>query len=172
MKIRVISCGVPTYWYAKRIGEVFETDGELDDDESYEVLDCHDPEDDEGGIGYIQRVDCEIVGVTTAELIAQKRKELAELEAELTEEMALKIGDYARVLTDNYDYFAVGDIVIIQMVDSRKGLSFPIDVVSVISRRVGSEFGTTQLERLTPAEAKSALLAQVEALFNVREANE
>jgi hypothetical protein len=59
MKIRVIKSAKPTYWYAKRIGEVF--DGEPDvyfNDGSYRVEDCRDGTDD---AGYIEVGDFEIV---------------------------------------------------------------------------------------------------------------
>ncbi|MGF7045719.1 hypothetical protein J2T13_000179 [Paenibacillus sp. DS2015] len=49
--------------------------------------------------------------------------------------------------------------------------SLPFEVASVLLPEVDAEW-VTEIELLTPAEAKSVLLAQVEALFNVEEADE
>lgn len=53
-----MKAGLPTYWYANKIGEVFETSGQLHGEGDYRVLDCRDgtrfP-------GYVAQEDCEIV---------------------------------------------------------------------------------------------------------------
>lgn len=58
MKIRVLKAGQPTYWYANKIGEVFETSGQFHSDGAYRVLDCRDGTDSPG---YVAQEDCEIV---------------------------------------------------------------------------------------------------------------
>lgn len=103
----------------------------------------------------------EVVTLTTAQLIEQKRIELAELEARLAEESTLKVGNYARFLSGNE--YAVGTIVKVTGVDDHA--SYPYDVQSVFAPDDENCVGPRQLERLTPAEARAALIAQVDALF-------
>lgn len=113
-------------------------------------------------------------GVTAAEFIAQKRKEIAELEAQYAYELFAnrpKKGDYARLISGGHA-ITNGAIVVIKQaepVDYDGDLSFRVR--SVLSPELASEW-VTECERLTPAEAKAALHAQVEALFNVEEADE
>ena len=111
--------------------------------------------------------------LSTAELIAQKRTdlacinaELAELEAKYAEETALKVGDYAKVIAGDFNT-TVGTIVRIIDCDTS---DLPYKAESLFDAEDIEWFTEGALQRLTPAEAKSALLAQVEALFTEREA--
>lgn len=58
MKIRIVKAGQPTYWYANKIGEVYETSGQPHGVGDYRVLDCRDGTDSPG---YVAQEDCEIV---------------------------------------------------------------------------------------------------------------
>lgn len=51
-KVRVTGAGIDTYWYAKRVGEVFEVQDSLDWDDKYVLLD---------GVRFIDPEDCEEV---------------------------------------------------------------------------------------------------------------
>jgi hypothetical protein len=108
----------------------------------------------------------QLIGVTTADIITRKRKELAELEARHAEErlaMYLKVGDYARILYGgNADNFEVGEVVKVTKVDVEETYCYEVDG---LLNMTDDSLKADQLERLTPAEAKAAILAQVEALF-------
>ncbi|MCD9024346.1 hypothetical protein [Cohnella silvisoli] len=107
----------------------------------------------------------EVVTLSTAQLIEAKRAELAELEAKLAEETTLKVGDYARVIEANPDddEISVGDIVVIDELDT-----VHTDGLPYRARRVGSYecwAWVPSATKLSPAEARTALIAQVDALF-------
>ncbi|KAF6658896.1 hypothetical protein ACT3XG_14820 [Paenibacillus polymyxa] len=108
-------------------------------------------------------------GVPTEILLAAQREELAkvtatiaELEAKLADEKTLKVGDYAcRVAT--------GQIVKVVFDDQS---SLPFKTIPVLDSELDSDeldfywWNTeSQLVKLTPAEAKAAILTQVEAQF-------
>ncbi|MFK4473721.1 hypothetical protein ABH897_003452 [Paenibacillus sp. RC73] len=107
---------------------------------------------------------------STETLLEARREELAniiatiaELEAKLADEKTLKVGDYARVInTGGSEKLAVGDIVVIDSID-------PDD--DELSLRVCPVLNPTHpawvrtCGKVTPAEAKVAILAQVEAQF-------
>ncbi|MGG4217558.1 hypothetical protein ABEW32_04910 [Paenibacillus jamilae] len=104
-------------------------------------------------------------GVSTETLLAAQREELAkitatiaELETKLADEKTLKVGDYACQV-------ATGRVVRLTA-DDRSSL--PYRVVPALDSD-DSDFGDrcteSQLVKLTPAEAKAAILAQVEAQF-------
>ncbi|UNL92790.1 hypothetical protein CPY53_04110 [Paenibacillus polymyxa] len=104
-------------------------------------------------------------GVSTETLLAAQREELAkiiatiaELEAKLADEKTLKVGDYARRLI-------TGQVVRV-VVDDRSEL--PYKTVPALDSDESGFYGwntRSQLVKLTPAEAKAAILAQVEAQF-------
>lgn len=106
-------------------------------------------------------------GVSTETLLAAKREELAnitatiaELEAKLADEKTLKVGDYARRL-------ATGHVVKV-VFDDQSSLPFKT-IPALDSDEDESDFywwcTKSQLVKLTPAEAKAAILAQLEAQF-------
>lgn len=106
--------------------------------------------------------------LTTAQLVKQKRAELTELEAMLAEETTAKrpvVGDYAIVMEDVGDNFGEGTVVRVIKDD---GSSTPFKTVPAL---LGVEtdayvwYEEDAVQRLTSAEAKSALLAQIEELF-------
>lgn len=119
--------------------------------------------------------------LSTAELIGQKRTdlacinaELAELEAKYAEELYAKrpkVGDYARLISGGSDIPDGAIVIVTQAEEDDYAGDLPLEVASVLLPESDAEW-VTKCERLTPAEAKSALLAQVEALFNVEEADE
>lgn len=91
-------------------------------------------------------------------LIEQKRAELADLEALI----APSVGDYVRVI-GGYDEFKHGEIAKVSRVDKSDD-SLPYEIDGIFSDK--SEWVSADaVEKITPAEAKAALIAQVEALF-------
>ncbi|WP_433943638.1 hypothetical protein [Paenibacillus sp. SN-8-1] len=94
-------------------------------------------------------------------LIERKRSELAELEARLAEESALKVGDWARVIrpTHNEDIRFGAIVRVIKTDDS----SIPYYVEAPGGVRDWAR--SIALEKLTPAEARTALLAEIDELF-------
>lgn len=98
---------------------------------------------------------------TTAQLIEAKRAELAALEAQFAEEQP-KVGDYVRCLCS-------GEILLITA-ESKRDKFVPYWGIPAINREVGENGGwlaVDEVQRLTPVEARAALIAQVEALFEV-----
>lgn len=106
--------------------------------------------------------------LSTAALIELKRCELAALEAQLAEESMLKVGDYARVTGGSLDRDVhAGDIVIITEIDDDDMHPYMAKRVAINGQAVSSNYDwVTSAERLTPAEARAALIAQVNALFD------
>lgn len=103
--------------------------------------------------------------LTTAQLIEQKRSqvttlssEIAELEAKQAEESTLSVGDYAKV----------GAEIVRVVLDDKS--EQPYRVVSALSDDDDSEvsgwFAPCEIVKITPAEARAALITQVEALFS------
>lgn len=93
-------------------------------------------------------------------LIEQKRAELADLEALI----APSVGDFVRVV-DGYDAdeFEPGEIAKVSRVDKSDD-SLPYEIGGIFADK--SEWVSADaVEKITPAEAKAALIAQVEALF-------
>lgn len=106
----------------------------------------------------------EAAALTTVQLIEQKRTELAELEARLAEESTLKVGDYAKVTGEALGGdLSEGDIVKIVDIDD-SGDDYPYNARKLLGGSDEWDW-VRQLERLTPAEARAALIAQVDALF-------
>lgn len=109
---------------------------------------------------------------STADLLAAKRAdldklraEITELEARLVEESTPKVGDYARLTKRSFNHgLDCGEIVRVIKID---GSHIPFKVRSIVSR---TEDWAEKCEKLTPAEARAALIAQVEALFSGSEA--
>jgi hypothetical protein len=112
----------------------------------------------------------EVVALSTAQLVERKRAELAELEALLVEESTLRVGDYARVtVAGNSDVVvSIGDIVRIDQIDLRDN-ERPYKAYRMLGGRPGWDL-IRAAERLTPAEARAALIAQIDELFAQREA--
>lgn len=103
---------------------------------------------------------------TTAELIEKKRAELAQLEAQLADELfdqRPKTGDFAITLEDETEFGAGSVVKIIEAepVDYEGDLPFLVRAV------LGKKYTWIgDCKKITPTEAKAALLSQVEALFN------
>ncbi|WP_068616536.1 hypothetical protein [Paenibacillus tuaregi] len=110
---------------------------------------------------------------STSEIIAQKRTELAALTAEITaletqlaEEQALKVGDWARVVSRTYnEEFHHGDIVRVITVDS-SDIPYQVESAGGMTDWACS----TSLEKITPADARAALIASIDELFGGEEA--
>ncbi|MGG1641847.1 hypothetical protein ACIFQM_11235 [Paenibacillus sp. NRS-1782] len=109
-------------------------------------------------------------GVSTETLLVAKREELAKitttiaaLEMKLADEKTLKVGDYARVIdTGRSEKLAVGDIVVIyEIVPDDDELS--LRVCPVLNPNHAAWVRTCR--KIMPAEAKAAILAQVETQF-------
>lgn len=109
-------------------------------------------------------------GVPTETLLAAQREELAkvtaniaELEAKLADEKTLKVGDYVRVIdTGPAEKLSIGDIVVIREIDPDDD-ELSLRVCPVLNPYLTSWVRTCG--KITPAEAKAAILAQVEAQF-------
>lgn len=78
MKIRILKAGKPTFWYASKIGEIFEAHGVLDSDGDFRVDDCRDGT---RSAGYVEQRDCEIV--EEAEVIEPANANVTVLKDEL-----------------------------------------------------------------------------------------
>lgn len=105
----------------------------------------------------------------TIQLVEQKRAELAEFERALAEELANKrptVGSYALVTDDVGDNFGIGAVVRVIHEDGST-LSFKT-VPALLSDETDAYtwYEEHTIKRLTPTEAKAALLAQIEALFS------
>jgi hypothetical protein len=112
-----------------------------------------------------------------ADLLAAKRTELDKLNAEivaLTDEVASlevvletekrpQVGDYAITLTGDDDIDEGVVVTIIEVEPPSYGGAYPYKVRPIIG---GGYVWTGACEKLTPAEARAALIAQVEALFS------
>ncbi|MNT16878.1 hypothetical protein D3C72_1520040 [compost metagenome] len=105
---------------------------------------------------------------STADLLAQKRNELADLNAEimeledlLAEEQALKVGDWARVIrpTHNEDIRFGAVVRVIETDES----TVPYYVETASGQKDWAR--SIALEKLQPAEAHGALLAEIDELF-------
>lgn len=115
----------------------------------------------------------EIPRVSTTDLIAQKRTELdalneeiTQLEAQLAEEQALKVRDWARVIDRTYNGdFDFGTIVRVDCVD---GSDIPYRVEALGGK--GDWARRESLEKITPAEARASLIAEIDELFSGEEA--
>lgn len=108
---------------------------------------------------------------SAADLLATKRSqlavltaEIAELETQLAEESRLKVGDYARVVEDE-ELFVVGDIVRVERLGDDAD-SYSIGAESLFSPESYEWFKRSQLEKITPAEARASLIAKIDAHFN------
>ncbi|WP_149093393.1 hypothetical protein [Paenibacillus terrae] len=118
----------------------------------------------------LRHVDVYRAELSTETLIATKREELAkitatiaELEAKLADEKTLKAGDYARVVdTGRSEKLAVGDIVVIYEIDPDDD-ELSLRVCPVLNPNHAAWVRTCG--KITPAEAKAAILAQVETQF-------
>ncbi|CDN42053.1 MULTISPECIES: hypothetical protein [Paenibacillus] len=115
----------------------------------------------------------EILPLTTEQLIEAKRKsiatlseELATLEAQLAEEKRAnqpKVGDYARV-TDIGHRSADVSLGVVVRVDSIVNGSRPYKVSKLFGSIDEWDY-VANVERLTPDEARAALIAEVDSLF-------
>lgn len=117
------------------------------------------------GVCDLRSVDVYRAELSTEALLAAKREELvkitatiAELEAKLADEKTLKVGDYAR-------HLITGQVVRV-VVDDQSTL--PLKTVPALDTDESDFYVWNigpQLVKLTPTEAKAAILAQVEAQF-------
>lgn len=101
--------------------------------------------------------------------LATLTAEIAQLEAQLAEESRLKVGDYARV-TDitSVDNFDEGDIVFIARFDDSR-----VTYVLRGERPMSEDyewFSPAALTKITPAEARTSLIAKIDAHFGGQEA--
>lgn len=98
--------------------------------------------------------------------IEEKRALIAKLTAEIDEEVALKVGDYARIIRDRNSY-KIGSIVRVLDIDRDE---CPYRVTSGVDTYIDDLDATwltaDDLVRVTPEEARSSLIAQIEAQFN------
>ncbi|CAM2953242.1 hypothetical protein PASE110613_09260 [Paenibacillus sediminis] len=106
---------------------------------------------------------------TPRTLLATKRAQLAQLTAEIAQieaELTIKPGDWVRVIyRSHHDAFSDGDIVRVVLTDTT---NIPYNVVSFDGKM--SDWTTADsVVKITPTEAKAALLAEIEALFNPQE---
>lgn len=105
---------------------------------------------------------------TTADALAAKRAELDRLQAEIAEleaELRPKEGDYARVVGGSYHgTLADGAVVFVDVTD---GSEVPYRVKPLLG---GEGDWCVKAERLSPAEARAALIAQIDAIFDGKEA--
>ncbi|WP_339273774.1 hypothetical protein MKY59_21505 [Paenibacillus sp. FSL W8-0426] len=109
--------------------------------------------------------------VSTEALLATKRDqlatltaEIAQIEAQLAEESRLKVGDYARVTdTTSVDEFSEGDIVKVTRIDN--DANYPIRGEGIVVDDY-EWFSPSALTKITPAEARAALIAKIDAHFN------
>ncbi|ANY67712.1 hypothetical protein BBD42_15495 [Paenibacillus sp. BIHB 4019] len=132
--------------------------------------------DSEADVDYISTHDADWtifrLATTTAQLLDAKRKavetlteEISQLEAKLSEENTLKVGDYARFVSG--DEYAVGTIVVVNLIDELEP-HWPYGVRSILATnecRPEDSVKRAQIERLTPAEARAALLTQIDELI-------
>lgn len=109
-----------------------------------------------------------------ATTLAEKRAELerlqaeiAELEAQEAEERRIKVGDFARVIyAEEFDNIPKDAIVKVTHIDES---IYPYSVTMAHLPALSDELKEEQLERLTPAEARAALIAQIDAIFDGKE---
>jgi hypothetical protein len=105
----------------------------------------------------------------TVQLIEQKRAELAEFERALAEELANKrptVGSYALVTDDGSGNFGKGTVVRVIHEDGSSTPFKPVPALLSDDTDAHAWYKSSEIERLKPAEAKAALLAQVESLFS------
>ncbi|MNV24010.1 hypothetical protein D3C71_1150540 [compost metagenome] len=160
-----------TYYSFMPVGAFYEVEERSDglhivDEDGDRHYDLHD-EDDYAIFGLSGSV-AQSLSVSTADLLSQKRTELdalteeiTQLEARLSEEQALKVGDWARVISRTHnEEFHYGTIVrVIEKDDS----SIPYYVETLAGTRDWAV--TYALEKLTPTEARAALIAEIDELF-------
>lgn len=139
---------------------------EEDGDGSVYASDNHNDEDYEVGVDYtvFRRVESvPQAPQTLAEiraLIEQKRAEIAELEAQI----AINVDDYVRVTGRTYDgVFNVGDVAQVTHYDG-EDYDHPY-LLRTIIRESSDWADADSIVKITPAEAKAALIAHVEELF-------
>lgn len=100
--------------------------------------------------------------------LATLTAEIAQLETQLAEESRLKVGDYARVIEDE-ESFVVGDIVRVERLDDDAD-SYSIGAETLFSPESYEWFKRSQLEKITPTEARASLIAKIDAHFGGQEA--
>lgn len=104
--------------------------------------------------------------------LATLTAEIAELEAQLTEESRLRVGDYARVIDGpEGGRFEEGSIMLVTEVAKAQSAIYPIGAVSPLLGYVAFEaFKPEDLVKITPEEARASLIAKIDAHFGGQEA--
>lgn len=138
--------------------------GFVDDAEDYRGIDDGFIEVDSGDLTVFRRV--ESVPQTSQSpaeiraLIEQKRTEIAELEAQI----AINVDDYVRVVGRTYDdELQVGDVAQVFRTDPEDD-DLPYYLRSIIGN-THAWARADSIVKITPAEAKASLIAQIEELF-------
>jgi hypothetical protein len=133
------------------------------------------PGEDNDALVYAKEyVVLEPVTTQAPQTIAEKRVEIARLQAEvdvLLAEARPKVGEYVRVINaSDSDRFFDGDVGIVSAIDSLdEELPFKVRKVGDrVDEWPGEWFA--DVERVTPEEARAAVIAQAEALFAAEEA--
>ncbi|UMR33979.1 hypothetical protein MJ749_14870 [Paenibacillus polymyxa] len=175
----IVVCSSDVYWDIDRgncflINRLFRGDASFTDNagDVRVINDAGRGDDDEDVFGVYARDfnvyrPCE---PSTETLLAAQREELAKitativgLEAKLADEKTLKVGDYARVIDPGCEpALSVGDIVVISEIDPDDD-ELTLGVHPVLNPKITAWVRTCG--KITPAEAKAAILAQVEAQF-------
>lgn len=139
-----------TYYLVDTIGNYYDRDG-----------DYYGNAGEDGETTLFRRVaDSSTTPLTTAQLIAQKRAELADLEAKLAEESRPKVGDYARTLVRSHNNHLPKGTIVKVTEDDQSTLPFRVKAFNI-----DRTDWVREIEVITPAEAKAVLIAQIEALF-------
>ncbi len=102
-----------------------------------------------------------------AEQLDEARAKVAELERLIAEESRLKVGDYARITEESAPLdgsVEVGDIVSVMDVEDCDEDAYPFWVQKVFGTEMDYDWVSTA-ERLTPEEARAAMIAKIDAIF-------
>lgn len=93
--------------------------------------------------------------------IEEKRAEIAELEAQLE----IRVDDYVRVIGHtNNDDFSAGDIAQVSFIDDSDRDGYPYKLRALFGN-LYDWASASDVEKVTPAEAKAALIAQIDEAF-------
>lgn len=148
-----------TYYLADEDGYITDNDGDIHN--------CSEWEDT-----LFRYVIARPAAISTADTLAAKRAELerlqaeiAELSAKLAEEQRPTVGDYARLVGASYNEDIRGGAIVTVLETDESHI--PFGVKSLIG---GVTDWCAKAERITPAEARAALIAQIDAMFSGEEA--
>lgn len=114
---------------------------------------------------FFRRADASQTPEAIRALIDAKKAEIAELEAQLAEAVRINIGEYVRVTGRGMDEeFAIGDIAEVSSFDEDDD-DHPYMITDVLHAWRNEWVSADSIVKITPAEAKAALIAQVEEAF-------